>query len=434
MTTLQRLMAAFTIVVGTWASARGADFSFVAPSGQTVYCNVVADGVELTFPGDAAVPVAGWYGYSKPEGLLVLPPAVEYLGVERTVVAVGAFAFYGCDGLTGVRFASGLRKVGASAFRGCTGLVSASFPATLDSLLSRPFYGCTSLSDMTVMRSTPPAVNTVTFDGLDLAAVTLHVACGAVDAYAGVAPWNGFGSVSDADCSVSLTVAANYGYRGSVSGGGDYAVGASAEVSATPAPGFFFACWSDGDTLNPRQLVVEGETWLTAMFFPCVHDTLTLLLPVHDTVTVADSARFTLAVGSSNPQLGLGVGSCRVPGGTEVEICALPAGAASFLGWDDGSLDNPRRVAVGSDTSFTALFLASAAVADVADASRVWASGGRVCVDCPAGLGVVVYDLEGRCLASWRSDGSVQRFAPPREGVYAVRVGDGTAHFVMVTH
>ena len=53
---------------------------------------------------------------------------------------------------------------------------------------------------------------------------------------------------------------------GSVSGGGTFAEGDTATLTATANAGFHFVAWSDGVTDNPRQLVVTADTALAALF------------------------------------------------------------------------------------------------------------------------------------------------------------------------
>ena len=54
-----------------------------------------------------------------------------------------------------------------------------------------------------------------------------------------------------------------YGY---VTGEGMYYNGDVATLTASPYPGFKFVDWNDGDTLNPRRLIVTSDTALTAIF------------------------------------------------------------------------------------------------------------------------------------------------------------------------
>lgn len=53
---------------------------------------------------------------------------------------------------------------------------------------------------------------------------------------------------------------------GTVSGGGIYDHGDTATLTATPYEGYLFTQWNDGDTNNPRSLIVIGDTSLMAIF------------------------------------------------------------------------------------------------------------------------------------------------------------------------
>ena len=49
-------------------------------------------------------------------------------------------------------------------------------------------------------------------------------------------------------------------------GGGIYSAGSTAMIYALPQVGLQFAGWSDGETANPRYIVVAGDTTLTALY------------------------------------------------------------------------------------------------------------------------------------------------------------------------
>lgn len=53
---------------------------------------------------------------------------------------------------------------------------------------------------------------------------------------------------------------------GTVTGSGNYAYGQIATLTATPNPGFIFASWSDGLTVNPRNIEVTSNMSVTAYF------------------------------------------------------------------------------------------------------------------------------------------------------------------------
>lgn len=63
-----------------------------------------------------------------------------------------------------------------------------------------------------------------------------------------------------------VSVLANNPAYGSVSGSGMYYNGDRATLTASPYIGFKFVDWDDGDTNNPRRLIVTSDTTLTAIF------------------------------------------------------------------------------------------------------------------------------------------------------------------------
>ena len=63
----------------------------------------------------------------------------------------------------------------------------------------------------------------------------------------------------------TIVVAANPPNGGTVSGGGTFPVGSQQQIAATPASGWTFSGWSDGNAQNPRTVtVVAGTTTYTA--------------------------------------------------------------------------------------------------------------------------------------------------------------------------
>ena len=127
---------------------------------------------------------------------------------------------------------------------------------------------------------------------------------------------------------------------GTVTGGGSYAHGAMAILTAIPNSGYEFLQWSDGNRRNPRTIRVTQDATYTALF------------------TDGTGTIYTVTVTSNDPSLGEVFGGGNYPGGTVIEISAFPNASASFLKWNDGNTDNPRTVVVESDLEFMAEFVA----------------------------------------------------------------------------
>ena len=130
----------------------------------------------------------------------------------------------------------------------------------------------------------------------------------------------------------------NYAH-GTVSGSGDYDYRSYATLTATPNRGYVFHHWSDGDSVNPRRLLVLRDTTLTAYF-------------------VQGVPRYTLTATSADLSMGSVSGGGTYEEGTTVTIAANASSGYEFASWTDGVTTNPRSVTILSDTAFTATFRA----------------------------------------------------------------------------
>ncbi len=136
----------------------------------------------------------------------------------------------------------------------------------------------------------------------------------------------------------TVTALSNNAASGTVSGGGTYNYLSSAVLTAIPMPHHHFVQWSDSLTNNPRTITVLSDTLLVADFQVDSH---------------------TVVVSSANPAMGHTSGSGIVAYGDVVYITATPNYGYRFTQWSDGIMQNPRRVVISSDTSFTAQFFAN---------------------------------------------------------------------------
>ncbi|MBP5541875.1 MAG: T9SS type A sorting domain-containing protein, partial [Bacteroidales bacterium] len=128
---------------------------------------------------------------------------------------------------------------------------------------------------------------------------------------------------------------------GSVTGSGTYNFGDTATLTATPNTGYGFRGWSDGNTSNPRSLIVTGDISLTANFS---NDT-SVITEYTVTLTVNDPAMGTLST----------TGGTYAEGSTIVVTATANAGY-HFVNWSDDNTDNPRTFIVNSDITLQANF------------------------------------------------------------------------------
>ena len=120
--------------------------------------------------------------------------------------------------------------------------------------------------------------------------------------------------------------------HGTVTGSGTYTHGAEVTLTATADEHYHFVRWSDGNTDNPRTIVVESDITLTAEF----------ALDEHTVTATAEHGTVT--------------GSGTYTHGAEVTLTATADEHYHFVRWSDGNTDNPRTIVVESDITLTAEF------------------------------------------------------------------------------
>ena len=132
----------------------------------------------------------------------------------------------------------------------------------------------------------------------------------------------------------TITVESNDEAMGIVSESGTYDYGTEIQISATPVEGYGFLAWNDGNTDNPRTIIVTEDITYTATF----------------------GTLRTITVLSADETMGTVSGSGIYVEGAQVEISTEAVEHYHFTQWNDGSTDNPRTITVAGDSTFTASF------------------------------------------------------------------------------
>ena len=133
----------------------------------------------------------------------------------------------------------------------------------------------------------------------------------------------------------TVTLTSNNTAWGTVSGSGSFNYGQSTLISATPQTGYHFAAWSDGNTDNPRVLLVENDVSLTATFAP---------------------NQYTVTLYSNDLTKGTVSGGGTYNYGQQIYIIATPVGNYAFQQWSDGNTNAYRSITVTQDIAYTAFF------------------------------------------------------------------------------
>ena len=188
--------------------------------------------------------------------------------------------------------------------------------------------------------------------------------------------------------------------NGNVIGGGFYNENEEAILTATPNDGYRFAQWTDGNTDNPRTIIVTQDSTFTAEFA---------------------LEEFALYVTSASPELGY----------VKHTIEAIAIEGFEFDRWSDDNTDNPRTIILTEDTKLYAYFRMATGGNPVdletakISSANVYANGGVLYVE-GATSGYHVLDTAGRLVYS----GSQTTLALPR-GIYLVTINGEVEKIVL---
>ena len=225
--------------------------------------------------------------------------------IPDSVESIGQYAFYNCDNLTSVSIPYSVTSIGQYVFNQCYGLTSVSIPNSVTAIGYGAFKDC----------------------------INLTIYCQAKIKHSG---WDEKWNISK--CPVSwgatlntVTVKSENNTGGKVTGAGVYINNLTVTITAIPAVGYHFVSWSDGNTDNPRIINANGDLDLSAVF--------------DDTYRITATAQNgTIAYDTVYHE------------GDTATITATPSIGYHFVGWSDGSTDNPRVLVVAKDSAINALF------------------------------------------------------------------------------
>ena len=268
------------------------------------------------FPSDYATE------YTIPDGIWKVVGMAFYgcsglqsITIPNTVTHIDSSAFYGCSGLTSVTIPSSVTHIGISAFSRCDGLTSVTIPSSVtnmgeyafgwcrkigtvnfnatnctrmyyafrdcpwlrilnigenvtnipfDAFMSDGFVECP-LTEIYSYSTNPPEIYRWTFTPNQYTNASVFVPCNAVDNYTAAENWSYFTNIHGSK--YMLYVASDYAMGiASVVQAPDCTDG-SAIISASPLWGYRFVQWDDGNTDNPRTVVVTNDSiTYTALF------------------------------------------------------------------------------------------------------------------------------------------------------------------------
>ena len=413
------------------------DFAFMDCSGLTG---------ALTIPNSVtSIGYSAFASCSGLTGVLTIPNSVDSIGnyafsncggltsvtIPNSVTSIGQGAFSGCTGLTSITIPASITCIRSNTFQNCTGLTSVTIPNTVTSIGPEAFMNCNGLTSITIPNSVTsiggyafqycrglteitsqgtvaPTLGTHAFEHVT-STIPVHIPCGSIASYS--AKWSYFSNIVETPMLSISAVSADSTMGSVVVLTRPNCKNSTAIFEAVPNTGYHFTNWSDGDTTNPRTMVVTSDTTVTAVF---AANQYTVTLEVNDTV-----------MGHVT-----GAGVYNYSDTATLYAEAFPG--YHFVQWGDGNTSNSRILLVTQDTTIVAFFSEGDDTTGIREAGmgnegvRVYIDGRQIVVEAVSGESVMLYDAVGRLLATRREDthvGTPLRFDVPASGVYLVKVG-----------
>lgn len=265
------------------------------------------------------------------------------LTIPDSVTWIGGSAFSGCTGLTSVTLPNSLIWIGGEAFSKCTGLTSITIPSKVTSIGDWAFADCTGLTSITICAETPPTIYSETYKNVPTN-VVMYIPCGKRNTYAAAEWWNLLNNYTE-------TMTAIVSLKSQDNGQGTVVMKKQATtcedntaiIEAIAKENYRFARWSDGNTDNPRTIIVTGDTTYTAEF----GSNLCTITVIYDNMKGA-------VTGTGNYTIG-----------TQVCLEATPNSGYEFVKWSDGKTYNPYIFTATKDLTLEAEFRSTTAVENV---------------------------------------------------------------------
>jgi hypothetical protein len=317
---------------------------------------------------------------------------ITQITIPDSVLYIGNTAFQNCSNLHQVNYNASMCNTAYRAFSGChidtisygpnvniipiglfyecselTGVLT--IPQSVTTIGDYAYSGCTGITEIKLLSAVPPVIASATFNGLPTN-ILITVPCGSAEIYQSAPFWNVYTNiVNDGSCYYNISTAINDSLHGLVLGGGDYPIGASAQLSVVPSANYHFTAWNDGNTNNPRYVNVSMDSVFTAYIEQVdtifIHDTSVVIDTIYDTIYIHDT--ITAGVG---------------------EVKTIDA--------------------------------------------KVYQRNGQIVVEGADGNTVTLYDVSGRILATKRDDYMPLWLDVPAAGTYMVKIGDYPARRVVV--
>ena len=335
---------------------------------------------------------------------------IQSITFAKNTTSIANSAFKNCTGLLSLYLGDSVISVGAYAFQNCTSLKTVTIASSVQTIGNFAFSGCAGLEEVTFLRTEPPVFSSNIFSSAQ-SGVQINVPCGALESYTSKLP-SSFTNIVEGGQTPAYSVESDNKSQGTVMIMQEPVCPDFGMVfKAIPNTGYHFSVWSDGDSTNPRVLLLTQDTALIAYFEANVYSVTAL---------------------SNNADYGTVEGGGTAKYLDTVVLTAIPGNNCDFVWWDDGNTNNPRTIVVTQDTVLTALFAPVTDGIDGVEHGGVTVSviDRQIVVAGADGVRKEIFDVCGRRLYS--SICGVGTYTVPAPGMYLLHVGESKTIRIMV--
>ena len=222
-------------------------------------------------------------------------------------------------------------------------------------------------------------------------------------------------AIFEAPTLYTITVVSLNPEMGSVSGGGNFPMGAEVTIQANPLGGYYFDGWTDNNYDNPRTVTVTGNATYSAKF------------------SAQQAETFMLTV-TCNPMHGYVEGGGNYLSGTNVTVTAVPYDGYEFDHWNDNVTQNPRTVTVSNNMTLVAFFKATGVGENGETVMSLYPNPAKESIrlkGIESNSEVVIYNTLGMMVKTVNANAEQEiNVSDLAAGVYTVRCGHQVLRFV----
>ena len=198
------------------------------------------------------------------EDLFRFCSSLKSVNIHNKVTSIGVAAFSECTSLTSILLPNSITRIERGAFAGCFSLFSIKIPSSTTFIGNNAFGACTLLDTITCLGTTPPEASNLE---AKYETCILFVPKGSLNDYQNHTEWGKFLNIQELKGEkYTITTAVNDESMGSVIGEGEYEKDSEITLTVTANEGYRFVKWSDGNIENPRTITVTQDSTFTAIF------------------------------------------------------------------------------------------------------------------------------------------------------------------------